>query len=94
MLGPIGFSWRRAAPLAPGDLTEYRGAIGKLLWLASQTRPDLALRRSMDAQRSFCLVFRRRPRDIFDREIYAFADSAFANAEGHKSQYGMIGGVV
>lgn len=96
------------------ELSEYRSAVGKLLWLASQTRPDLAVGTSFGAQRSamatvqdartlnvtlkqaknnsdFALIFRRRPVSISAGEIAEFSDSAFANADVHKSQYGMVG---
>lgn len=39
-------------PLERDTLTEYRGAVGKLLRVASQTRPHLALGTSFCAQRS------------------------------------------
>lgn len=43
------------------------------------------------ANGDFAFVFRRRSVCISAREVAVFSDSAFANAPGLKSQYGMIG---
>lgn len=88
-------------PLERDELTEYGGAAAKLVRLASQAKPDLALGKPLGAQWSsaldaiikqasahsdFALVFRRRPLPLCSWEACVFADSAFANAVGHKSQ--------
>ncbi|CAE8719458.1 unnamed protein product [Polarella glacialis] len=104
---------RRKTPdalLTPAEVTSYRGVIGQLMWLVTQTRPDLAVGVNQAAQHTTTakvsdaiklnsiareanstaeigLVFRR-GLDLSTARIVGFGDSAFANAEGYKSQAG------
>ncbi|CAE8634312.1 unnamed protein product, partial [Polarella glacialis] len=99
--------------LQPSEQILYRSVVGQLLWLATQTRPDLGFAVSHAAQRfsaakvsdllqlnslikqaqlhsSVCLTFRRGLLDLSRATVLAYGDSAFANAEGLKSQYGVV----
>lgn len=98
------------------EITEYRSIGGKLNWVSTQTRLDLAAATSFAQQRSsvctvqdarnlnrtvrmahenadFVIGFNRRKDTLARMHIVVYADSAFANAEGCKSQYGTIGGL-
>lgn len=79
-------------PLERDELIEYRGAVEKLLWLASQTRPNLALGTSGRRRPTPtpCCFSSKGPSPMAPATS-VFVLLAFANNEGRKSECGMIG---
>ncbi|CAE8684988.1 unnamed protein product, partial [Polarella glacialis] len=88
------------------EQTLYRSVVGQLLWLATQTRPDLGFAVSRAAQwfaqatvadllQLNSLIKQAQQHSAakltFRRNLFGFSeDSAFANAQGLKSQYGVV----
>lgn len=100
-------------PITDTERTSYRSVVGQLMWLTTQTRPDLGFVTSAAAQRTTRatvsdikslnravaiahehagegIVFRRGVVNMETAAIVAFGDSAFANVEGCKSQFGTV----
>ena len=115
-LEPVDVRGDAARVLEPEEQSEYRAVVGRLLWLASQSRPDLAFGTSKASRgnqlatvaqarelnavvrqarehASFAVVLRRAEKPLREYGITCYADSAFANIEGVKSQCGHLGGL-
>jgi hypothetical protein len=111
---PLAHDRKKAddSALTAEELQGYRSTLGVLLFAATWTRPDLACRTSLAAQRTVKApvadakelnrvvtearltkaqhIVVRRGVVIRSCSVVVWGDSAFANADGEKSQYGVV----